>query len=166
MGKKKWCEVCKFQTYGCQHLPDELDAARALEPQLIMLPEGIKRAVTQRETFLGFNTNESILPGHTVLLEASPQVIFRPHRLVVNPVVAPRFRLTGVRVGNMWQGASTMNVSCAIFGPHPDPAKFEPVKNLGQCDVCPIGMRIFLEVHNQSTGALDFDAVMYGEGLW
>lgn len=166
MEKKKWCEICKFLTYTCKHNPDQSDAARELEPGIIMLPEGAKRVVTKRETFLAFNSDVAI-PGCTsALVEASPQIIFRPHRLVVDPLIAPDFRLLGIRCGNMYQGASTINVSCAIFGPHPDPEKFEPVKNLGQCDTCVPGTSIFLHLYNRNPSHRDFDAIMYGDGVW
>lgn len=166
MEKKKWCEVCKFLTYNCKHLPDESDAARELEPSFVMLPEGQKRVLQRRETFLGFCAEDGVPGNGSIIVEASPQIFFRPHRLVVNPDVASDFRLFGIRCGNMYQGAGNMNVSCAIFMPHPDPEKFEPIKNLGQCDTCTPGMSIFLNLHNRNPSCRSFDALMYGEGVW
>jgi hypothetical protein len=166
MAKKKWCERCKFLTYGCQHLPDESDAARELEPRIIMLRDGAKREVQKRETFLAFE--QAAIPGcATVVVEASPQICFRPKRLVVDPLIAPYFKLRDVRCGNMYQGAGIMRgVGCSIFAPHPDPDKFEPIDNLGTCDVCQPGVTIFLFITNVNPCHANFNALMYGEGIW
>lgn len=146
--KKKWCDVCKFMTYGDCH-----PAIKIPVPPDVVLEKRFGL------TLLSFTGD---VPGmSTYNLEAHPQVAGRPLHLGVDPTVAPSFRIIDLRIGRNSQFAAYNSHGVAASCFQPQPEKGSPRNNLFGLEVFTPGHIIFLTVTNISPAMLHFNALMH-----
>jgi hypothetical protein len=72
------------------------------------------RANAARRYQLNFVQN-NVASGAQVTLQARPQVLFRPERLIVPSQIAPNFEIVDLLIGNRTQLVATANTSAEVF---------------------------------------------------
>lgn len=152
MDKKRWCNVCKFLTYGCSHPT----AAPAAPPdRLVRAPQSL--------ALLAFDP-VYVAYGSTAIVKVTPQGPFLPLRLVVPPEIGSSFLLSDLRIGQISHFASAGGaVSMSVFPPDPPGSDKILIYNLQGLPVVPAGCDIFLMVTNRTGAMLTFTAVIYGD---
>ncbi len=153
--KKQWCNVCKFNTYGCDHGRVVRPHPSVMHARLMARPSH-SRPPVMRPIILAAPC-EPMVP--TVVC-VEPQVSFLPMRLVVAPVGAEDFVLSDFKVGSMPQEVSW---GCGIggdaFPPYP---KNTPVNNIEGFDLVHVEQLFSLRVTNVGRDSRTFRAVVFG----
>jgi hypothetical protein len=108
-----------------------------------------------REQALGFDSVTTVAAAASANVSSSPQVVFRPDRLVVSGAIAPSFLVTDIKIGRASQLISS------------DALPAEAFSNLSvgvgmKMDTAQISQNITLSVTNISAGALRFTAALIG----
>lgn len=111
-----------------------------------------------RSLLIGFQSL-AIPIGGSVVVEARPQMLFRPVRLVIGALVAPSFAIDDIKIGNRSQFIAAGSVPAEAFAQN---AVHTPLK----MDTCQISMSIILQVHNVSAAIADFRAAMFGDAVY
>jgi hypothetical protein len=169
---KKWCDVCKFMTYGNCH--NQLSVTRKGTRNGQPLTDKELASVVWDNTETPREEGSTLIlvpfgpvgiPGcSTTLVKASPQVAGQPLHLAVDPLIAPDFRICDIRFGIMSQFATVGGVGASYFAPHPENrALYENLKGM---DPWKIGHEIFLLVENANPAMRWFNAVMRARPLW
>jgi hypothetical protein len=105
---------------------------------------------------LGFN-REAIPAGETIEITARPQVLFRPHRLIVGSSIAANFMIEDVKIGRASQFAGSGAQTAEAFK---DTAGAGARLNW---DTCNPGVDITMTVRNFTGAASDFRATLFGD---
>lgn len=150
--KATWCDECKLKVYDCAHLSGR-DAAPEVPDDLPRDPS--KRALV----FLAFNSE--VAAFSTCALRVDPQLVVKPRRLVVDPLIANDFMLIDIKIGSMSQFAAWGGggVSTAIFPP--TPPRYEPIANLSGLPQVQIGQHLILLLMNRSSCSREFNALVW-----
>lgn len=148
MTTKRWCEACKFMTYGDCHPKTDIRAIDDVrtEPGII--------------TLLPFPN--VIIPGHaTANVSANPQLAGAPLHLAVDPAAAPFFDILDIKIGVNSTIINCGSMPAACFVPQPeDPRLHLGWNNLAGMPPWRIGQYVILQVYNKDQSAHAFSAVM------
>lgn len=106
------------------------------------------------------NFFKTVAAGATEVIQASPQLTFKPQRFIVPSTIAPNFVINEIKIGTMPQSvdASGVGTSATVYS---EVAQ----NNLCDFDTAPVGILVTLSVTNISAGSLDFRGTMIGPGL-
>lgn len=163
MLKKSWCDECKMMTYGCNHPvavvkyePTGEEHNKSTAPKTAMKKPGM----------LPIECRALIAACAEAMIAAEPLHggPFKIHRLVVDPLIAPYFKICGITVGKNHQMLGFADVGAMCFPPIPE--KMMPINNLPTLDVIMPGMLVTLRVRNiDQGGAHSFSGMFYGDML-
>jgi hypothetical protein len=147
-------------------LQDIVDAVRAGKYASMYRHEPSKG----RETALSFPSC-NVPAGATHMIVSRPQVTFRPFRLVVAPSCAPHFWMCDLRIGKCSQFTSADRISCEMFPPLPfglSPEDHRLWERLCShpMDTAQVGQDVTMFVLNRTGQSKDFDATLWGVGLF
>lgn len=117
-----------------------------------------REATRARDYPIGFDSVATVAATAASTLSATPQVVFKPQRLIIPAAIADNFVITDLKVGKNSQLAATGNIPAATFVA----GAFDVKLNL---DTCQIAMGISLSVTNISGAAVRFLACMIGPAV-
>jgi hypothetical protein len=101
----------------------------------------------------------SLVPANTTTsVQAQPQVIFRPERIVIGGAIASSFLVNDFKVGKNSQFAASGAIPGDAFSPTAIGARMK-------CDTAQVSNNISLNVSNVSGGGLRFNAAVFGEAV-
>ena len=171
--QKQWCDTCKQMTYGCKHPENAVpigDPELTPEQRAKIFREELEKRHGAPRSRLSFVCFELACFAGCVIADVAVhgtvQVAFKPERLVVDPLIAPFFKLRGIRVGHCHQEAHPWShgVGCKIF--EPNRHDLAPLNNLEGIDVVQAGMEFTLQVENITPFVHDFNALVWGQAIF
>jgi hypothetical protein len=150
--KAIWCDECKISVYDCDHL-----SGRNAAPEV---PNDVPSDPSKRGlVFLAFGAD---IPGSsTMSVYANPQLNVKPRRLVVDPLIAPYFRILDIKIGrnSQFANASGGGVGAGIFPPTPE--KYQPIANLDGFPIVVAGVSMVISVYNRGNATMEFNALVW-----
>lgn len=134
--------------------PNALATLLAAKHSKLVAPRVPARA---RREVLGFD-RVCVGPCETVTIDASPQVLFRPDKLVIPSSIAFQFLISNIKFGKWNLFANGGSVPAAAFIETAEDTRF-----LGDT-VQPSGL-VSLTVTNTSNAEAEFQAVIWGDAI-
>lgn len=111
-----------------------------------------------RLLMIPFDSTTTIAAAASTTLNAQPQVLFRPERLVIDDSIASSFVMNDFKVGKNSQFATSGSAPCSAFKPGSFGVRLK-------CDTAQVSNIVSLNITNISAGALRFLALLFGESV-
>lgn len=109
------------------------------------------------EYILGFDS--TVIPGlRSASITKSPQVIFRPERVVIPSTVGIDFQVIDIRVGKNSQFTSRDTIPAVVFAETTFGVRLK-------MDICQVSMDVTISVRNTNAAARNFIAIVIGTAV-
>jgi len=110
------------------------------------------------DEFLGFECDVTVCAGDTVDIQATPQILFKPQRLIIPSTIAGQFVVRDLKVGNRPCFAGSGSIAGLAFAENSTYTKFN-------AETAHINQPITLTVTNISNADTPFYGTLIGKGV-